>query len=295
MGDAVQRDRDFIVSGRLSEPEIPHRLNRRIVSTIVLVALIITSVSIRLLYLVYSGLPLQLSGAEMERAAANLAREGSIGRIYSDQTGSSAHVSPLYPLLLGALYRVFGWNTIAGRWVQEICAIAATTVGFTLLPVVARKSGAFAAAGWTAAFTLAILPMNLWIETSGSWEQPYSALALSGLILLFCRLGDGGWKVTTILVLVGGYTGLVALLSPTLLPAVALMIAGEFLIRKEYRGRVAIGSLAIGVTAGLVIAPWAIRNTYAFGGFVPLRSNLAGVGDRKQPPGERKIVRYILG
>ena len=63
MGDAVQRDRDFIVSGRLSEPEIPHRLNRRIVSTIVLVALIITSVSIRLLYLVYSGLPLQLSGA----------------------------------------------------------------------------------------------------------------------------------------------------------------------------------------------------------------------------------------
>ena len=38
---------------------------------------------------------------------------------------------------------------------------------------------------------MAVAPLNLWIETSGSWEQPYAALALVGLLLAEVgNLGD---------------------------------------------------------------------------------------------------------
>jgi hypothetical protein len=239
-----------------------------------LAVLILISFSIRLGRSAYTGMANQLHAAELERAAANIAREGSMGRVFSDRSGASAHLAPLYPLFLGGLYRIFGWDTVAGRWAQEVCAVAATTAAFALLPLVARKTGRPEAVGWAAAFILAVVPMNHWIETSGSWEQPYSALALAGLILLFCLLGDEGWRGTKVVVLAGGYVGLVALLAPSLLPAVVLMMAGEFLFGGAPRGRVVVGSLAILLVASLVVAPWAIRNYYALGGFVPLRSNM---------------------
>jgi hypothetical protein len=51
------------------------------------------------------------------------------------------------------------------------------------------------------------------------------------------------------------------------------MVAAEFVSRREDRRRVAVGSLVMGLAAGLVVAPWTVRNYYALGGFVPLRSN----------------------
>jgi hypothetical protein len=90
---------------------------------------------------------------------------------------------------------------------------------------------------------------------------------------MFCRLRDDRWRDGRVILLVGGFLGLVALLSPALLPTGALMIAGEFASQPGDRRRVAIGSLVMGLIAGLVIAPWVVRNYYALGGFVPLRSN----------------------
>jgi hypothetical protein len=72
------------------------------------ILLIIVAISGRIAYLLYEQAFRQPPGTEMERAAVSLAREGSIAHIYSAETGKSAHVSPLYPLLLAGLYRVFG-------------------------------------------------------------------------------------------------------------------------------------------------------------------------------------------
>lgn len=236
-------------------------------------ALMVVSLSVRAAYLYREQLFRQSGGAEMERAAVSLAREGTIARIYSDETGKSAHVCPLYPLFLAGLYRTFGWDTDAGRLAQELCAVAASTAGMALLPVVARTGGLSSPAGWAAAFMLAVLPVNLWVESSGSWEQPYAALALLGLFLLFCRLRDGRWRSGGLVVLGGGLLGLVALLSASVLPAGALMMAAELASGRTNRKRVAAGSLVMGLVAALVVAPWMVRNYYALGGFVPFRSN----------------------
>jgi hypothetical protein len=215
--------------------------------------------------------------SEMELAAASLAQNGFIGQTYnnspSDSSAKSAHVAPLYVLLLAGLYWIFGWNTSAGRLAQEVCAIIATILGIALLPVIARKAHLAVAAGWIAAYALAILPINLWVETSGNWEQPYSALVLLGLFVVFCRLKDEQWQNNRTILLAGILLGIIALLSPSLLPAGVLMIIAELVARRSNQKRIVAASVVMVCSAGLVVAPWIVRNYYALGGFVPIRSN----------------------
>jgi hypothetical protein len=210
---------------------------------------------------------------ELERAAISLARHGSLANVYSETSGPSAHVAPLYPLLLAGLYRVFGWDTVAAILAQEFCAVAVTTAGFMLLPTVARKARLSVAAGWAAAYGLALLPVNLWVETTGGWEQPYSALALLGLFLCFCRLQDEHWHRPRTVLLTGLLLGVIALLSPSLLPAGALMTLAEFGSQRADRRRVVAGGLLMALVAGLLLAPWVVRNYLTFGHFIPFRSN----------------------
>jgi hypothetical protein len=264
---------------------------RKVVLLYILVGFL--SVAIRFGYLLHDQTFRQTSGLEMERAAAALAREGTIGDVYPGVTGKSAHVSPLYPVLLAGLYRAFGSGTIAGRLAQEACATAATTAGILLLPVVASRARLSASAGWVAALTLAVLPINLWIETSGTWEQPYSALALLALFLMFCNLRDCQWGDRRTVVITGVLLGVVSLLSPGLLPAGALMVLAEFAARRHNRARVARASLGMALVAGLVLLPWVVRNYVALGGFVPFRSNFGlelAIGNNATANGQTYIT-----
>jgi hypothetical protein len=230
-------------------------------------------VASRIAYVAYDRTYTNVSGAEVERAAASVARDGSIANIYSDHSGPSAHVVPLYPLLLGAVYWLFGWNTQTGRVVQELLSIAATTAGIAILPTVARATGLSVIAGWGAAVALAVLPLNLWIESSGSWEQPYAALLLLVSVILFCRLIDERWVKRDTVVACGIVMGIAALLSPAVLPGLGLMALVAFL--QNRRAHQILLSVALLLsTAALVISPWVIRNYLVFDSFVPMRSNM---------------------
>jgi hypothetical protein len=210
---------------------------------------------------------------EMERAAASLAVNGFIGDTFGDSTGKSAHVAPLYPFLLAGIYLITGTHTRAAAIAQGLLTITATTIGILLLPLLARKAGLSLLAGGLAAAALAVMPLNLWIESSGQWEQPLAALAMIGLVLAFCTMQEENWKRRTTWVLTGVLIGLTALLSPALLPAVFLMFVAQLLVNRSQFGKIfAAGALALLVSC-LVTLPWMIRNYFALGGFVPLRSN----------------------
>jgi hypothetical protein len=243
---------------------------------IVYALLILLAVTVRAVYVVHDRSFLETgSKAEVERVASDVAHAGELGNAYSDTSGKTAHVSPLYPLFLGGLYWAFGLDTVASRTAQGVCSIIATTSAFVMLPTIAAIAGLSTVAGWGAAFVLALLPINLWVETSGSWEAPYSALLLLGLLAIFCRMRDHGWLVDRLAFGTGALTGITALCAPSLLPAIALMILVEFLLPRPpgTRRRVLLGSMIIVAVAGLILAPWVARNYIAFGGFVPFRSN----------------------
>ena len=253
----------------------PARLFMRKKVTLYIVLCTLT-VFVRVAYIIHDRTFEQLdTGQEMELAAISLAREGYIG-VYHNSSGSagkSAHVAPIYLLFLGTLYWLFGWNTSTGRVAQEVCAIIATTLSIALLPIIARKAHLAIAAGWIAAYALAVLPINLWVETSGTWEQPYSALLLLGLFLMFCRLNDEQWHNNKTILLGGILLGMVALVSPSLLPAGLLMIIAELIASRNNQMRIVVSSVVMVSCSGLVVAPWIIRNYYALEGFVPIRSN----------------------
>ena len=58
--------------------------------------------SSRLAYFLIKQTYMDLRAAEMERAAICLADHGELGNAYSDDSGPTAHVSPLYPAFLAA-------------------------------------------------------------------------------------------------------------------------------------------------------------------------------------------------
>jgi hypothetical protein len=119
-------------------------------------------------------------GAEMVRLGVTFGQMGFLGNPYIVPTGPSAHVAPLYPILLGLLYRAFGTEHLmllgAG-----ILASTATAMSCILLPWLASNLGLSRRAGVAAGAILAV-PLFTWIELSGSWETSFTTLALILLV-----------------------------------------------------------------------------------------------------------------
>jgi hypothetical protein len=229
-------------------------------------------------YVIHDQTFTSVSGAEMERAAASLAQHGFLGNVYSPSSGPSAHVAPLYPTLLAGVYRALGWDTQTGRMAQEGLAIAATTLSVALLPVLATAAGFSPTSAYVAAALMAVLPLSLWVESSGSWEQPYAAAWLLWSTSVFLRLHREASLTWRDALLGGVAVGVGALLSPTLLPALGLMALAAVGRRRATHLFAVTALVAI-----VILLPWTIRNWYVMEAFVPLRSNLGlelAIGNR---------------
>ena len=241
-----------------------------------LIALVVLTAGLRLAYVYPSRVAdagNESLGAEPEMSAVSLVRQGVLGNVYHDPTGPTAHVSPLHPLMLAAIYAVFGPHTLAALLAQSLLAIAALAVTLACLPWLARRIGLSEAAGWLAAFGLAVVPLNFFYETQGNWEQPFAALVLIGLLACIWELRQSAWQRPALIGGAGLLSGIAALLSPSLLPAIALMMLIEFIWPMAPRRRIFLGGIAIVAVTALLVAPWTIRNYRELGHFVPLRSN----------------------
>jgi hypothetical protein len=239
-------------------------------------ALVLLTIGCRLAYVVPIRLDMAehpIRSAEVELSAISLLENGELGNVYHDPTGPTAHVSPVYPLVVAAIYAVFGVNTLAAMLVQSFLAAATIAATLCCLPWLARRCGLHEAAGWLAAFTLAVLPINYFYESFGDWEQPLAALVLIGLLACFLELRQTGWQRPRLVGALGLLSGVAALLSPSLMPAIALMLLVEFVWPTAPRRRVFAGAVCVVTLTAVLVAPWLIRNYYLLGGFVPLRSN----------------------
>lgn len=113
----------------------------------------------------------------------------------------------------------------------------------------------------------ALLPVHLLAEVRGG-EAPLAGLVLLGLLMLPRDWCSGPWRTV---VLGGMATGMAVLVNPAfvlVLPGLALLNTGT--VRGWDRViRLACAALACCLT----VAPWAMRNYFALGGFAPVRSN----------------------
>ncbi len=246
--------------------------NRPVPGYVLLIATIAALAGgLRIGYVAWTGAT--VGGTECTRAARAWAQEGRLAHVFSDQTGDSAHLAPLYPILLGTIYRVVGLEGPLAGWGQAMIGVLATIANIALLPILGRRTGLSVQAGILAAIVMACCPLNIWDETCGRWEQPLATLALGGLLLGFAKLHDTGTRSRSAVLEVGVLIGLSALLSPAILPAVVLMISAETISRPQCQRLTPRGLLILIITTFLVISPWIVRNYRVFGHFLPLRSN----------------------
>lgn len=229
------------------------------------------AIAVRILYIFWLAPVHHADPGEMERAAANLARHGQIGNVFSDDSGPSAHVGPVYVLILAAIYRLSGDGF--SRTAQKLFSTLVSSLLISFMPALGRRLQLRPSTGTLAGVCLAISPLFWFDETSGSWEQPLTGLALAAVTWFFATLHEQQWQVRRTVVLAGILTGVLALLSPAMLPAVVLMFLVEWRCQRGQRRRTILGGATIVGISMVIVFPWAYRNYALWNGFIPFRSN----------------------
>jgi hypothetical protein len=227
---------------------------------------------------------------EMGRIARSIAQGHGFSSPYEGNTGPSAWEPPLYPYLIAGVFKLFGIYTHASAFV--LLTINSLFATLTTIPIfrIAQRTFNDRVANWSA-YAWALNPYVWYWSIHWIWDTTFTPLLLACIFLLALQLGYGGpdalsapakrsvragaddgrdyWRW----ILYGVLYGSGALANPTMLAF--LPFCSLWTWRQRYRR--GLPSLAGVVLASLlffaVLAPWIVRNYYAFGRFVFLRDD----------------------
>ena len=230
------------------------------------------SFCIRLAIILATKSYLQIEHTEIVRVATSLAQHGTFADAFGPHTGPTAHVSPIYPILLSGIFRVFGTGT-AGEIAQEVFSSLIASLTYAGLPLLSAAAGFDPLLGGVAGILGGMLPVNYWSETKGSFEA-----ALAGfMLMILCIATLRSWRLQNLsaasAVALGMICGIALLVSPSLAPVmVTSLVAGFVLFARTAAKQYNRFALIVIVCAVLCLTPWAIRNKIALGGTVWSRS-----------------------
>jgi 4-amino-4-deoxy-L-arabinose transferase-like glycosyltransferase len=222
-------------------------------------AVFVTALALRLLYVVMVPVPVSFDGREYDGLGWRLAE----GRGYVDAAGRpTAFWPPVFPLLLGLLYRLAGHDVMAVKIAQAVIGAAVCLLSY----VIARGLFNERVAKLTG-YACALYPPLIISSGEIMTETLFTFLTALSLWLAMTCVGRGA------ALLQGGVTGLALLTRPFLLfwlPFLGLWIA----LRHKQRAPAMLAAVYGAIL--LVMLPWAWRNAEQLGAFVPL----ANVGGR---------------
>lgn len=209
-------------------------------------------------------------GWEMGRIARSLALGQGFSNPYGGSTGPSAWEPPLYPWLMGGVFKLFGVYSTPSAWVLLI--FNSLLNALTCIPIyfIARRMMGARVALWSA-WIWALLPYEMYWAIHWPWDTTLSPLALACVVWMSLELEhESTWKRWTVY---GVLWGVIALANPSLLSF--LPFSGLWIWWRRYKrslhsvGGVALASLAFFVC----ITPWLIRNYEVFGRPVFIRDD----------------------
>jgi hypothetical protein len=209
---------------------------------------------------------------EPVREAISFHETGVLANPYLTPTGPTAHLAPLYPLMLGELYNAVGAGRTAGLWQTVLgCLLSALRSGVILWLAL------FLNLNFRTAILASLLSISyisaLDTEISGAWEAPLVALVLmlwTALLVHLYRMHSLSLRRA---LLYGVLCGVSLLLSTSLLPALAgFCLLGLWVIRQQ-RPKALLWCGIFWLTALAVLSPWAARNQRQLGSPILLRSN----------------------
>lgn len=249
--------------------EAPPRLINRPAMTVLGLALAMRLMVIWTVVTQYPPQWLFTRGMEMGLLAKSLLAGKGLSSPFGGETGPTAIVAPIYPLLVAAVFRVFGEYSTA----SIIFILAAQTIlnliTIWLIMHVARRLFSQTAATLAGLIWACSLPL-VWMPTI-LWETSLSCCLLAGLFALVLKYKAVGHPGSTQWVTLGAYCGVAALVNPALFPSlisVALWLA--YVTRRQRTYKPLLSALAF----VLVFAPWPIRNARVFHAFIPTRTTV---------------------
>jgi 4-amino-4-deoxy-L-arabinose transferase-like glycosyltransferase len=209
-------------------------------------------------------------GWETGRVARSIATGQGFSSPYSEPTGPTALIPPVYTYLVAGIFKLFGVYTASS-------ALALLTLNnlfssLTCLPVflIARRAFGAQAAVW-AGWTWALFPYSVALANTVVWETSLTTLLLTLLVLLTLSLEHSrhlkAWAGYGLL------WGLTALTSPAVLSVLPLL-GGWIWLRHWRRGDNCTGlAVAASLVFFITVSPWIWRCSQLYGRFVAFRSN----------------------
>jgi hypothetical protein len=203
---------------------------------------------------------------ESGNIAVSLASGHGFGSPFRVDTGPTAWMTPLYPLLLSWIMRVFGIYTFAS-WVAAV-AMNGCFSTLACLPV-------YYAGKRVGGLPLAVLGASLWavfpnailLSYQSLWDTSLSALLGATVVWATLRLADSRDRWDW--VLYGLLWGVTLMANAALLSVLPFCLGWA-----AWRLRRWDAVWVVGLTVALCCVPWTVRNYRVFHTFVPLRSVL---------------------
>src|ERR1700761_5964319 len=195
-------------------------------------------------------------------------------------TGPTAWMTPVYPLILAAIMKIFGAYTV-NAWLAAV-SLNILFVVLACIPIyyAGKRIGNISgtptqngvALGALAAWLWALFPNAILIPVESMWEASLGALLAATLLWATLALDENRSAITWSAY--GILCGLILMTNATL-GALMPFLLGWLWWRAQKQNRQILQRLALTVAiAALCCIPWTIRNYRTFHAFVPLRSIL---------------------
>jgi 4-amino-4-deoxy-L-arabinose transferase-like glycosyltransferase len=209
---------------------------------------------------------------EVGNIAAALVHGDGFGCVFGQPTGPTAWVAPVYPLLIAAIFKIFGAFSLGAFYAAVLLnCLCSALVCFPLFRAAQRVGGPTVAI--PAACLWAFFPSGIILPYAWIWDTSLSAFLASLLLRTTLQLPDSPDLRSYI-----GYGllwGLALLTNPSLGALLPFLVAWIFFRDPALS---LVKSKRLGLTLAVIFLcclPWTIRNYVYFHRVIPIRSNFA--------------------
>ena len=210
-------------------------------------------------------------GMEMGLLAQSLVEGHGLASPFGPPTGPTAFIAPGYPLLIAAVFRLFGTYSIASAvFIMSVQILLNLGTIWLMMHIARQLFGSTAAhiAAWIAGLIWAVSPPILWIPTI-FWDTSVAIFLFAGFFALMLRFRERMTYATWLLL--GASCAVTGLINPAMLPALFAMLGW---LAFQHRRSQSLGILLAGLAFCVVFSPWPIRNAKVFHAFIPLRTTV---------------------
>jgi len=208
---------------------------------------------------------------EAGNIAFALAGGKGFSNVFSGETGSTAWLAPVYPLILAGIFKLCGAFTAQAFFAAVTLNILFSSAACVPIFFAGKRIwglGVASAAGWL----WAIFPNAILIPFEWVWDTSLAALLAAAI--LWATLVVAGSARRRDWCIYGLLWGLTLLTNPSLGSLLPFLLAWAGLRARRAGKRAWTQALLAAGIAALCCLPWTIRNYIVFHQLIPLRSNL---------------------